>query len=43
VGIDVGDAEATTLEEPVETVEGAVVEPGLKPVEGDVELLRARR
>ena len=42
MGTDVGDAETAALEEPIETVEGAVVEPGLQPIERGIELLWAR-
>ena len=43
MGIDIRDAETAALQEPVDAVEGAIVELSVEPLEGSVELLGRNR
>jgi hypothetical protein len=43
VGVGVGDRDAAAFEEPVQAIQGAVVELPLEPLERRVELLGAGR
>jgi hypothetical protein len=42
MGVDVADAEAAALEEPVDAIERAIVQLPLEPFDGRVELLGRR-